>query len=213
VTADRLLRDLYITHTGEVAGVSREMLERELAGGPRSPRPAPVTTEQPAPRADDVEAQRRERRRDHHTHGVRGERELVRMLLHQRQYVEEIGERIGADIFTDSAYRRIFTLLITLGSDAAIEDLARDLDQDATEILQELLADGGGLDYAAETVAGSVKKLLSRDIATQLTELDTLIPLATDEEKDDLIRQKDRLALEMRKLDPTRWKAFSSTRS
>jgi DNA primase len=216
IAADQILRDLYIVRTSEVAGVSRDMLERELAGTPRGEPRSPREHAPPAPepqQRSDVAVRRRERRKDHHAHGVRAERELVRMLLHQRMYVDSIGERIGADIFTDSAYRRIFTGLITLGADASVEDLARDLDEDATEVLQELLADNGGLERSDEVVAGSINALLARDLADRLSEIDRLLPLAAAHEKDDLIREKSRLAGEMQGLGRPRWKTFGSTRS
>src|SRR4051812_48264434 len=80
VTQDQLLRDLYIARTTEVAGVSREMLERELSAAPSS-----RTSERPAPRAPQashapVSVRRADRRTDRQSKGGRAERELVRML-------------------------------------------------------------------------------------------------------------------------------------
>src|SRR5207253_664734 len=82
VTADNLLRDLYINRTTEVSGVSRDMLERELAEAPKT-RPASA---EPAPRQPVTLPPRRgtDRRTNRLAKGVRAERELVRMLLHQR---------------------------------------------------------------------------------------------------------------------------------
>ena len=209
LTSDNVLRDLYIARTCEVAGVSREMLTSELRASPRTR--AVVPEDEPpmeAPIRD-----RRSSRPDRRQQGVRAERELVRVLLHQRRYIEAVAERIGGDAFTDSAYRAIFNELVTRESDVSVVDIAAVLDEEATEVLQELMNENGGLDRAEETVEASINALLSRDIVTRMTELDRLLPLADADQKDDLIREKRRLAIEMQALGRPRWKSFNSTRS
>jgi DNA primase len=210
LTSDNVLRDLYIARTCEVAGVSREMLTTELRTAPRS-HPA-VPAEDAAPLEEPVR-DRRSGRPDRREQGVRAERELVRVLLHQRRYIEAVAERIGADAFTDPTYRAIFTELVTRESDVSIVDIASALDEQSTQVLQELMNENGGLDRAEETVEAGINALLSRDIATRLTELDRLLPLANADQKDDLIREKRRLAIEMQALGRPRWKSFKSTRS
>lgn len=214
VTSDQVLRDLYIARTSEVAGVSREVLIRELQTAPRERRTPSETGAPPISSVEPVVRVRHaDRRLDHRARGVRAERELVRMLLHQRRYIETVGERIGADAFTDQAYRAIFTELTARESDAPIEELAAELDEDATEVLQELMNENGGLDRAEETIEAGINALLSRELADRMSEIDRLLPLAPADEKDDLIREKSRLALEMQALGRPRWKSFNSTRS
>jgi DNA primase len=210
LTSDNVLRDLYIARTCEVAGVSREMLTTELRTAPRSHPAGPA--EGAAPLEEPVR-DRRSGRPDRREQGVRAERELVRVLLHQRRYIEAVAERIGADAFTDPTYRAIFTELVTRESDVSIVDIASALDEQSTQVLQELMNENGGLDRAEETVEAGINALLSRDIATRLTELDRLLPLADADQKDDLIREKRRLAIEMQALGRPRWKSFKSTRS
>jgi replicative DNA helicase len=135
------------------------------------------------------------------------------MLLHQRRYIEGVAERIGAETFTDHTYRAIFTELVTHEADVPVDDLALALDVDTTEVLQELMNENGGLERAEETIEAGINALLSRDIVTRMTELDRLLPLAAADEKDDLIREKRRLAIEMQALGRPRWKSFNSTRS
>jgi DNA primase len=210
LTSDNVLRDLYIARTCEVAGVSREMLTTELRTVPRShpaePKEDAAPLEEPVP-------DRRSGRPDRREQGVRAERELVRVLLHQRRYIEAVAERIGADAFTDPTYRAIFTELVTRESDVSVVDIASALDEQSTQVLQELMNESGGLDRAEETVEAGINALLSRDIAKRLTELDRLLPLADADQKDDLIREKRRLAIEMQALGRPRWKSFKSTRS
>jgi DNA primase len=215
LTSDRLLRDLYIARTSEVAGVSRDMLVSELSAGSRS-RPTPPDDEPPIdepPIEAAVPARRSEQRPNRREHGVRAERELVRMLLHQRRYIEAVAERIGADAFTDPTYRAIFAELVTREPDVSVGDLAAVLNADATEVLQELMNENGGLERAEETVEAGINALLSRDIVKRMAELDRLLPLAGADEKDDLIREKRRLAIDMQALGRPRWKSFNSTRS
>jgi DNA primase len=210
LTSDRLLRDLYIARTSEVAGVSREMLATELSAGSRS-RPAPPDDEPPLD--EPVPPRRSEQRPNRREHGVRAERELLRMLLHQRRYIEAVAERIGADAFTDPTYRALFTELVTREPDVSVGDLAAVLDTDTTGVLQELMNENGGLERAEETVEAGINALLSRDIVKRMAELDRLLPLAAADEKDDLIREKRRLAIDMQALGRPRWKSFNSTRS
>jgi replicative DNA helicase len=186
------------------------MLARELHAGSRA-RPVPPDDEPPI--EEPIPAPRSEQRPNRREQGVRAERELVRMLLHQRRYIEAVAERIGADAFTDPTYRAIFTELVTHEPDMSVGDLAAVLDVEATHVLQELLNENGGLDRTEETVEAGINAVLSREIVKRMTELDRLLPLAAADEKDDLIREKRRLAIEMQALGRPRWKSFNSTRS
>jgi DNA primase len=213
VTEDRLLRDLYISRTVEVSGVSREMLERELATPSNPVRPAHVERDSSERAAEDPRVRRGDRRLDRVAKGVRAERELVRMLLHQRQFVEGVGEQIGGDAFIDPTYQRLFTELVTRGPDVSVEDLAAAVDLETAEILQQLLGEAGGLDRAEETVTGSVNSILARKADQRLSEIDRQLPGASPETKDVLIQEKRRLMGEIQSLGSPRWKGFNSPRS
>ena len=224
-TSDRLLRDLYVARTSEVAGVSRELLEEELrggggggggggrGGGQRSTSSA-RKQDDVAASAPSVRARGRDRRANRHSAGIRAERELVRVLLHERRYLESIGERIGAESFVDPVYRRVFTELVTLGAEATVGEIASGFDEETIEVLEELLSERGGFDRAAEIIEGSLSAILSRDLDARLTELDRLMPLAPAEEKDDLIREKERLLRELQALGGRqRYKSFRAPTS
>jgi DNA primase len=210
VTADNLLRDLYITRTTEVSGVSREMLERELAEAPRG---KPPTSDPPTRQPVNPPTRRGDRRADRVSKGARAERELVRMLLHQRQFVEWTAERLDIETFFEPTFRRIYAELITRGPDVSVEDLAGSLDLESAEVLQQLLSENGGLDRAEETVTGSVKSMEARQVDRRLLEIDREMASATDEEMDILNREKMRLTAEMRALGTPRWKGFNSPRT
>jgi DNA primase len=213
LTADRLTRDMYVSWTSDVAGVSRETLERELLAAPRERRIPRDATVAPVESEPEVKIRQRERRSDRNAQGIRAERELIRMLLHQRRYVEAAAERVGAASFHDPVYRTLFTELTVHDPDVSIGVLADVLDEEATTVMQELLDENGGIDRAEETIAASINAMLAREISNRMVEIDRILPLAKSEEKDDLIREKKRLAAEIHSLGRPRWKNFNSTRS
>ena len=221
-TTDPLTRDLYLGHASTAAGVSREMLERELSLVPRArstgPGRAPSSAAperdsreqrgQPVPPPDARRVRRGERRKVSGERALGAERELVRVLLHRPTYFEQVVERVGADGFRDPELRRIFAAMVALGADAGPEPLAERLDPDSVEVMQELLDEPGGLDHADETVAGSLALLHERQLGERLSEIDRELPLANSEEKDQLTREKMSLTAELRRLGGRSWKQF-----
>jgi DNA primase len=213
VTADPLSRDMYLSQTSEVAGVSREALEREVLTA-RSERRAPRESGAPPIEASPaIPVRQRDRRADRQAQGVRAEREIIRVLLHQRRFIEATAERIGGESFTDPVYRSLFMALTTNDTDIAVGDLAELLDEESTSVMQELLEENGALDRAEESLNASINALIAREISKRMNEIDRLLPLAPSSEKDDLIREKTRLAAEIHSLGRARWKNFNSTRS
>ena len=209
-TTDRIMRDLYVARTSEVAGVSRDLLERELAGAqPSTVRPSESEIAPPPVRR----ARARDRRENRRAAGVRAERELLRVMLHDRRYVELVAERLGSASFRDQAYRTIFTELVALGAEATIGEIAGAFDEETIEVLEELLGEAGGLDRANEIVDGSVNAMASRDLDARLHAIDREMPLAAAEEKDDLIREKEQLLRQMQALGRGRFKSFRASTS
>jgi Rad3-related DNA helicase len=129
------------------------------------------------------------------------------VLLHRPTYLEQVIERVGTDSIHDPDLRRIFAALVELGAD--VEALAHALDGDAVLELQALLEESGGLDHADEAVTGSLAALYERDLTTRLEEIDALMPLAADAEKDVLLREKQALAELLRSIGRNRrWPQF-----
>jgi DNA primase len=215
VTADRLLRDLYIARTSEVAGVSRDLLERELEALPArqvAPHTDPPSVAARVPLRPDAQPARASRaHRSQQSRDERAERELLRMLLHLRQHVETVAERdIGPESFINPIYGRLFDALVAGGADATPEELANGLTPEEVTRLQELLEESGGLDRGDETVLGAVNVLLARQKRADLLQIERDLPLAEDEGKDDLIRDKERVAKELGALGQPLWKGFNS---
>jgi DNA primase len=204
---DRIMRDLYIARTSEVAGVSRELLEREL----EQPHPQEASSSTEPARPSPPRVRRSERRVNRNASGARAERELLRVMLHDRRYVDLVAERLGAESFTDEAYREIFTELVASGPEATVGEIAGAFDEEAIEVLEELLAESGGLDRASETVEGSLNMMAARELHARLEQIDREMPLATTEEKDDLIREKEHLLRQIRALGRGRFKMFRAS--
>jgi DNA primase len=211
-TVDPIMRDLYLNHAAAAAGVSRELLEREIAAPPRgraaaaqrsaTPQPPPVES---APR-DATRVRHGERRRNTGARAFGAERELIRVLLHRPSYVEQVAERLGAESFHDLLLRAIYEAVVQEGSEADAATLAGRLEDDAVAEMQALLEESGGLDRADEIVAGSLAALHERNLAARMDEIDALMPLASTEEKDALTLEKMQLSDELRALGSRRWK-------
>ena len=219
-TSDALTRDMYLGHASTAAGVTRELLERELAGPARgraraAAPPPPVRDELapsgpvPGPR---VRAREGDRRRPPTEREIGAERELIRVLLHRPQYFEQVIERVGVESFHEPSLGKIFGAMLAHGPDAGFDVLAEALDGDAVVAMQDLLEETGGLDHADETVAGSLSAIHERALTRRLEEIDGLMPLADSDQKDELTREKMRLAVELRSIGSRRFKGFSSKR-
>jgi DNA primase len=212
--SDPLTQDLYLGRVAEVAGVSRELLEREVAGDePARRRRRTDTVPTPEPPSPGPPVRDREPRRSFRAGEHMVERELVRVLLHFRNYIDSIAERLGESSFRDARYRQIFRALLSQGSDATVASLAEALDPAALAELEALVGERGGLDDPASLVHGSADRLQARLIKVRLEEIDREFALTdVPEEKDRLIREKKRLHAEQQGLRELRYKAFGYPR-
>jgi DNA primase len=202
--ADPLTQDLYIGRAADAAGVSRELLAREVVGnGPRAmaaPRLESATTS----RAVEPERQRPFTAAEHLV-----ERELVRGLLHYRNHLDSIAERVGPANFRDRRYRKIFEALVTLGSDATIESIAEEVDPISREELQKLIENRANLENLVTTLRSAAARLEARPLQARLSEIDREYALTQrPEEKDRLTREKEDLQAELQALGVSRFKVF-----
>ena len=213
--ADPLTQDLYVGRAADAAGVSRELLAREVAGEPVRRPASPEPPPRPAsPGPGLAPASPPQRRRPFTAAENHVEKELVRTLLHYRNQLDSVAERIGPDSFRDRRYRHIFGALVSLGGDASIESLAAELDPISQGELQRLLAERGGLDDPGTILRGAVARLEARPIRERLREIDREYALAEQsEEKDRLTREKEDLQAELQALGVSPWKTFRSSRA
>ena len=208
--SDPLTRDLYVARAAEAAKVSREVLEREVgasadAGDRAASRPGPARPIAPRP----VER----RRASPLTGSARSERWLVWLALHDRSLVDTIGEQVGPEDLRDPSLRAIFTALVSHGEEGDAVALAEHVPESARARLAELLAEPveAGIDVT-ETVAGAVARIRGARLKQRLREIDGLMALAPDAEKDTLIREKERLHRDLAALGAGTMKSFDSGR-
>ena len=220
-TSDPLTRDMYLGHAATAAGVTRELLERELnapararSGRTTARSPAPSDDADqgqprgPVPRAELPRVRQRDTRRVAGERAASAERELVRVLLHRPAYFEQVVERAGEESFRDPEMRRIFAAMVAHGADAGPDVFSEHLDGDAVVVMQELLEETGGLDHADETVTGSLSAMHERNLTERMSEIDREMPIASDSQKDELTKEKMSLTEELRRLGGQWWKKF-----
>ena len=202
-TSDPIMRDLYLSRAGEITGVDRAILVGELDGGrgsARIPAQAEQARGQPSPRINpELRARRGDRRARSHVRKASAEKELLRIMLLQRARVETIAERIGPDGFRDPCYRSIFAALLEDGGGSSAEELAAKLDPEAIEVVESLTEDPLALGIDPQrTIDDSLAQLEVRDIEDRLSEIERLLPLASEREKKTLGEEQKKLALRMR---------------
>jgi DNA primase len=230
-TPDPITRDIYLARASEVIGVSREVLQREVEGPAgrlqESGEESRVTSRQS--RVNDLEGgsstaravggdsrrttgdSSRPASRRHATSQT--ERYLVWLLLHHRALVEEAGEQIGADDLGHPALRAIYGALLAASPDAPLEEVAEQVPDEARELYQALweepVADGFNVE---RTFADCLRKIRVAAIERRQREIDGELPLASDEEKDKLIREKEQLNRDRVALGAGRFKSFDAKR-
>ncbi len=217
-TSDSLTRDMYLGYAATAAGVTRELLERELDAPARGRAGRPSSrqrvqdddadreqAQRPVPRAEPVRVRTGDRRRVAGERAASAERELVRMLLHRPSYFEQVIERVGEESFRDPEMRRIFAALVAHGAEAGPDVLAERLDGDAVVVMQSLLEENGGLDHADETVSGSLSAMHERNLTERMSEIDREMPIASDAQKDELTKEKMALFKELGSLGGGQW--------
>jgi DNA primase len=224
-TADALTRDMYLTRASEAAGVAKDLLAREVDAatgaasgrtryaGPsprRDEREAPPSVEEPSrPRTRD----RRRADRRNRARGESAERELVRVMVHERGEVDGLAERVDPAEFRNAELREIFQTLVQLGDGATIEELSSALTPAAVEEMQALLDEPEALVDMRRTIDDSLAALRVREMETRLAEIDRLLPLAVGEEKDVLIVEKIKLRRDVQAIGGQGFRHFGKSRS
>ena len=210
-TSDEIMRDLYVGRASEITGVDRAILLRELGAVRQvTTSPEPVVS---LPDAVPVRQASGDRRRPRRGGGNAAEHELVRAMLQQRTRVESIAERIGPDSFRDPAFKSIFSALLAAGPDVSFESMADSLDAEALETAQELMDGNEDLMDVQRTIDDSIARLDVRELEERVNEIDRLLPLADEQERDGLNEERHKLVLSMRASGKMRWKALGRGRS
>lgn len=204
-TADPILRDIYIGRTSEVTGVAKDILLREVGSSERqSGRPQfeePRAVSQPSSR-------RIPQASVHASPGVSAERALLIAMLGNRSWVDVIGERFSPGNFIGTYHGRIFNALVEKGQDATISQLADSLDPEEAIELERLYGSLEEILDLEKTVSDSIARIVSRDVENRIKQIDREFSIATGEQKDKMMKEKERLRDEMNALGQKRYKTF-----
>lgn len=205
-TAEPVMRDLYLSRAAEAVSVDKAVLLRELANTKRTaPRPA----EEAAAPVRKVEDRRQRARRVRYTAtGASAEKDLVRSMLHRRAMVESVAERLGPESFRDPDFREIYEVLLNMGEDADVIEIAGALSDEAAGTMRDLLEDPDAGQMTEPPLDALVGKLRAREIEERLKEIDRESPLARDEQKVELWKEKEMLLKELKHVGGTSFKAF-----
>lgn len=201
--SDPLLKDLYISRTAEKTGIAKDVLMRELDSDTAGfeyeqeehftppPSMSRVRTSSPAERP-------RRRRRALPSDGA--ERAVIMVLIADPNLLPEVEGRISADHIHDDEYREIFEGMVELGAGFNIEALAQNLSDEAVDVLNVATGEIESVTDLKSTLDHAISQMMARSLRDKLSEIDSVMPLATDAEQDQLLRQKVRLANELKML-------------
>lgn len=202
--ADPITFGLYVTRTAEAAGISEDALREELRAAPKRKgrgAPAPLAATPPEPKPQRAQLYNLAGA------GFNTERELIRLLLHRRTFLDKSAERVAESQFRDARLGQIYHTLLKVGETSAPDQLAMDLPEHAVELLQALLNETGGLDDANALFEGCVSHLHERDVREELDVLGGQLHIAGDEEKNEIVRRIESLRNDIR--GGRRWKSFT----
>ncbi len=221
--SDPLTRDIYLTRAAEASGVDKALLQREAEATPAydgrrpaqgAPRSGDGDGRQVQPRFGDRRGgERREMapRTARQAAGVAAERELVRAMLASRPLAERIAERLGPEGFRDPLYGEIFATLLRIGPEAMVDEIAASLSEPAARALDALLAEPDAIVHLERTVEGALTQLRVRELHDRSREIERLMTLASDGEKDRLLREKQAIRDEVSSLGGAVWKVRRTT--
>lgn len=193
LTKDALTRDLYLTRASEVTGVRKELLQREVDAPGGRPVSAPVAgrDEKRSPRITNrAYGGNRPRAPDQ---GASAERELVRVMLHYRDEIEHIAERVGPGDFHEESYRAIFEALLDSDPSTALDEVTDAVPPHAVDALRPLVEEPDVVMDVRKTVDDCLRRLECRTIQARFTELEGLQSGASDSTKDDYNRERGEL--------------------
>jgi hypothetical protein len=130
------------------------------------------------------------------------ERYLLRVILAHPAYLEMAAEAdVGPATFEDDRYREIFELLTKIGADASPETVVDQLSRDAAMAYDQMLGEPPESFVDLETTyRDTVAKLRIRELEKKNDELQRLIPMANEAEKNVLLAEKDANARKARAL-------------
>jgi DNA primase len=182
--ADPITKDLYVSRVAEVAGVRRDVLQREVEPNESSPvlyRPLPTSTVLPSS----------------------AEKSLVLLMMSGEPWKARVAEAVDAEEFEFPIYRAIY--------EALADDAPDRLDETAARAYEALQAEGLGSEQPDVLFERAVNRLEARRLDREIARKQEEIDLAPEKEKARLTLEKQALANERNAKRPT-WKIIEHAR-
>jgi DNA primase len=235
---DPITREMYLARAAEAAKVDRGVLARELDAGSRrsrlAPPPRPARRATPEDEAsENVPAPAPVGPYKSTVEAASSERALVRVMLLHRGLADSVIEGVGrlsddeaerpewlsedeherpAAGLRDPVYRAMYEALLdadlALQGGALIAWLAERLEPWAVRLAEEMLDTPESMMNPQASVDDALRRLRERAMRDRMAELDRVTPLASGEQKDRLISEKQRLHNELRHMGATGWKGY-----
>ena len=174
--ADPITRDLYMSRVAEVAGVRKDVLEREV-----DPKTKPTSPYRPLPPVTALPSS--------------AEKSLLLVMLAGEPWKSRVVEAVDPEEIEFPAYRAVF--------EALADDAPDRLDETAARAYEALQAEGVGQNTADALFEQAVNLLEARRLDRAIERINREIPLATEDEKARLAKEKKRLAAERNAKRPT----------
>jgi DNA primase len=176
--ADPITRELYISRVAEVAGVRKDVLEREV-----DPRGQSTSTNlhQPPPTSTTLPSN--------------AEKSLLLLMLAGEPWRSRVTEAVDSEEIAFPVYRVLF--------EALADDAPDRLDETAARAYESLQAEGLGTEQPDAVFERAVNQLEARRLDREIERINRALPFASDAEKATLAHEKVRLAAERNAKRPT----------
>jgi DNA primase len=192
-TRDAALRDIYVSRVAEKTGVRRETLESEIAhldprsgaasgGGRDSSEAGSRGRSFGRPPARSLRA---------NLARLGAERQLLLLLLREREWIARALERVGAEEFQSPVYRSIFE---ALAEDPELQGAVSGMAPEVAAELEAMLGDPEIIEHAGQAFHDCLARLEDRPLDRQRRELERDLRAAgSEEEKREVLEKLDRL--------------------
>ncbi len=177
---DAITRELYISRTAEVAGVRKDVLEREAGGAKRAEAsgPRPPASRFPPPERP-----------------AAAEKALLLLMLHSPEWQSRVVDAVVAENFESAPYRAVFQALVEKAPEA--------LDEVSARVLEQLQQDGLGGRSPDELFDSAVTSIDADRISREIERIKGELPLVSEEEKLRCVQEMQQLAAERNAKRPT----------
>jgi DNA primase len=191
-TRDAALRDIYVSRVAEKTGVRRETLEAEIA---RSDARTGMTARGRDPSEGSspsrMPGQSRGRSLRVNLTRLGAERQLLLILLREREWIVRALERVGPGEFQSPVYRSIFEALV---GDPELHGPVPGMTSEVAAELEAMLGDPELIEHAGQAFQDCLARIEDRPLDRQRIELERDLRAAGSEDEKRMVLEKlDRL--------------------